>query len=70
MLITRTDLIVLAFLSERAAHAWEIDRRLVRWGRLLGGYSRPISFIEAGAHRLVQLLRDQPNERRSPFGGQ
>lgn len=41
MSITRTDLIVLAFLSEQPAHGWDIDRRLIEIGAdLWAEYSR------------------------------
>lgn len=42
MSITRTDLIILAFLSEQPAHGWDIDRRLIEMGAdLWAEYSRP-----------------------------
>ncbi len=42
MSITRTDLIILAFLSEQPAHGWDIDRRLIDIGAdLWAEYSRP-----------------------------
>ena len=42
MAITRTDLIILAFLSEQPAHGWDIDRRLIEAGAdLWAEYSRP-----------------------------
>ena len=69
MPITRTDLIILAFLSERAAHAWEIDRRLIEMGAdYWAEYSRPhlyYSLRKLARTGLVELLRkDQPELKK------
>lgn len=69
MPITRTDLIALAFLSERAAHAWEMDRRLVEMGaHFWAEYSRPhlyYSLRKLARAGLVELLqKDQPDPKK------
>ena len=54
MPITRTDLIILAFLSERPSHGWEIDRQLVQIGaNFWAEYSRPHLY-----YSLRKLLRE------------
>lgn len=71
MPITRTDLIVLAFLSESAAHAWEIDRRLVELGaRYWAEYSRPhlyYSLRKLARSGLVELLQKDQAEPRKEY---
>ena len=71
MPITRTDLIILAFLSEKPAHAWEIDRRLVEMGAgYWAEYSRPhlyYSLRKLARAELVELLKSEQSELKKEY---
>ncbi len=71
MSITRTDLIILSFLSEQPAHGWEIDRRLVEIGAdLWAEYSRPNLYYalrkleRAG---LIERIKSADHALRKPY---
>ena len=67
MAITRTDLIILAFLSEQPAHGWDIDRRLVEMGAdLWAEYSRPnLYYALRKLERDGLLEKDKSDKSRS-----
>ncbi len=71
MAITRTDLIILAFLSERSAHAWEIDRRLIEMGAdYWAEYSRPHLYYclrKLARAGLVELLQKEQAELKKEY---
>jgi DNA-binding PadR family transcriptional regulator len=71
MPITRTDLIILAFLSEKPAHAWEIDRRLIEMGAdFWAEYSRPhlyYSLRKLARSGLVELLAREQAELKKEY---
>jgi len=66
--LTRTDLIILALLSQEPAHAWEIDRRLQDKGaHLWAEYSRPhlyYSLRKMDDSGLVSRAGDEDSNRK------
>ncbi len=71
MPITRTDLIILAFLSENPAHAWDIDRRLVAMGAdFWAEYSRPhlyYSLRKLARAELVELVQKERAQAKKEY---
>jgi DNA-binding PadR family transcriptional regulator len=66
MRITRTDLIILALLSDSPSYGWEIDNTLTEIGAdLWAEYSRPHLYYalrKLEKHGYVELLPPQPHE--------
>lgn len=71
MPITRTDLIILAFLSERTSHGWEIDRQLIQIGaNFWAEYSRPhlyYSLRKLLREGLLEPVSSEHQERRKQY---
>lgn len=71
MLVTRTDLIIMACLSEQPAHGWDIDRRLVEMGAdLWAEYSRPNLYyalrkLERGG--MIERVKQGAQGLRKPY---
>lgn len=71
MPITRTDLIILAFLSENPTHGWDIDRKLSAMGaNYWAEYSRPHLYyslrkLERGG--LLERVQTEQREIRKPY---
>ncbi len=69
--MTRTDLILLAFLSEQPAHGWEIDRQLVEMGAdLWAEYSRPNLYYalrKLERQKLIERIADPEDSRRKKY---
>ncbi len=65
MAFARTDLIILAFLSEQAAHGWDIDRQLVEMGAdLWAEYSRPNLYYALRKLEREGLIEKEKAEKR------
>ena len=71
MPITRTDLIILAFLSEHVSHGWEIDRKLTEIGaNYWAEYSRPhlyYSLRKLEREGLVELVKKEREELKKQY---
>jgi DNA-binding PadR family transcriptional regulator len=71
MPITRTDLIILAFLSEKPSHGWEIDRQLVQMGaNFWAEYSRPHLYYalrKLQEEGLLELVKPEKVELKKQY---
>jgi DNA-binding PadR family transcriptional regulator len=72
MQLTRTDLLLLAFLSEKPCHVWEIDRSLVSIGaHLWVEYSRPHLYYalrKLKKEGLVALVAADEKKSKKEYG--
>lgn len=64
MTITGTDLIILAFLSEKSTHGWDIDRQLIEMGAdLWAEYSRPNLYYALRKLEKSGLIEKEKSEK-------